>query len=197
MKERPILFSTEMVKAVLEGRKTQTRRVIVPQPCGYDPVTDDGIIWEWHCDEHFDQEGHLAKCPYGTPGDLLYVRETWQPSIIHNGVITHVEFYENSTNEQQKLNKWRPSIHMPKKFARIWLRVVDVRVERVQDISYEDCIAETGAPSTYDLGGPEPYKRNMVGVFSFLWDSINAKRGYGWDANPWVWVVEFERVSHD
>lgn len=184
MKERPILFSTKMVKAILEGRKTQTRRVIKPQPNDIreSPFVKSGIE---------TTHGYEIKLKH-EPGDRLWVRETWnvldsdgcKPSDI--SPIKERAIYKANGDEYPF---WRPSIFMPRWASRIALEVVNVRVERVQDISEEDAMHEGATPLLVDPdGGSCPYCEG----FRALWDSINAKRGYGWDANPWVWVVEFE-----
>jgi len=183
MKERGVLFSGEMVRAILDGRKTQTRRVIRPQPIGgcggaiYNPSAfepDRG----WY----FDGGGKL-KCPYGKPGDLLWMRETW--ATVKGGV-----YYKQEGSNNARVAEycgWRSPIHMRKADARLWLRLTDVRVERVQDITHHDALAEGVA---YDVSKPDgaPVPR-----FRALWDSINTKRGYSWDVNPFCWVLTFER----
>lgn len=185
MKERPILFSGEMVRAILEGRKTMTRRVIKPQPAG-----------EWAA------PGKTA-CPYGQPGDRLWVRETWrktnwtdEPNRGEWRVFWRATEKEDSRNN----GLWRPSIHMPRWASRILLEVVSVRVERVQDISEEDARAEgvewqNERPCWVNYLDREDWSPTARDSFRTLWDSINAKRGYGWDANPWVWVVEFKKIE--
>jgi hypothetical protein len=206
--ERPILFNTEMVRAILEGRKTMTRRVVKPQP---DSVRRSAFVQSGFETCH----GYEIKIPY-KPGDTLWVRETWLKNA-PGGISKY--FYKADAPEevlgQAKAfgYKWRPSTHMPRKAARLFLTVKNVRVEQLQEITEEDARAE-GVPWEYSLpdgitkelfesrvgrigfcealesiGGQFNYKRG----FQLLWDSLNAKRGYSWDANPWVWVVEFER----
>ena len=177
MKERPILFNSEMVQAILEGRKIQTRRMIKPQPQG-----------EWAAPGR-------TMCKYGVPGDRLYVKETWRPKG-HNFPTGHPYEYK-ATAEQDGVpldEPWKPSIHMPKDAARIWLEITDIRVERVQDITEEDAFNEGVLTST--LNHPH-YVYTFREGFQHLWDSINAKRDngkYSWEQNPWVWVVEFKMV---
>jgi hypothetical protein len=201
-KETPILFSGEMVRAILEGRKTQTRRVIKPQPesvCGdYAPeFIDDEFGWGI---KNFHAGGWRVrfKCPYGKPGDLLWVRETWAH-------VTDCGHYNHMHADNVKvlygadghicLDRWRPSIHMPKKFGRLWLEVVNVRVERVQEISNADVLGE-GIRVKHDRrDGPSLRDRNESNQFICLWDSLNAKRGFSWQSNPWVWVIEFRRFQ--
>ena len=185
VKERPILFSGAMVRAILEGRKTQTRRVVKP-------TSGPHSIEKTIC-----TPGSLAafirhRCPYGQPGDRLWVRETWG---IHDADPARAWFradpgVEDCVAKSTAGWKWRPSIHMPRWASRITLRLTDVRVERVQDISVSDCIAE-------GLGYPTDDRYAAVDNFKPLWDSINAARGYGWDANPWVWVLVFEPVPKE
>jgi len=193
--ERPILFSSEMVRAILDGRKTQTRRVIKPQPnkaWSTPPIeVIDGRYVSHGCYSDF-------KCPYGQPGDRLWVRETWMP-FTEAGVLLHEAIYKATDKPESDEGaplRWRPSIFMPRWASRITLEIIDVRVERVQEISLNDCESEG---SEYCLNGKydfsivnePPYLAN----YHRLWDSINAKRGYGWDVNPFCWVVEFTRVD--
>ncbi len=209
---KPILFSSEMVRAILEGRKTQTRRVVKPQPekCG------DGWIYNnVHFADDAQMQSHLFhdiygnyKCPYGGvysdgTGDTLWVRETWashkymddtKPSEFTVGAQMLPVWYRADNVQNDERGRWRPSIFMPRWASRITLRVVDVRVERVQDISDEDCINEGMWMYSPNNVGPAPEILSR-GDFAELWDFINARRGHAWDTNPWVWVVEFEEVS--
>ena len=176
MSERPILFNDEMVRAILEGRKTQTRRVVKPQTTEVDRFGNP--LWG---EEGF-REYRKHKCPYGRESDRLWVREAHQ---IDNPHTTGKVCYRATEASRKVLaHKWRPSIHMPRWAARILLEVTDVRVNRVQDIGEEDCLKE-GIPSGNTLLGKRYH-------FGLLWNSINEKRGFGWDTNPWVWVVEFK-----
>ena len=176
MKERPILFNGPMVRAILDGRKTQTRRVVKPQP---ETKPHNGVDDKWFS-EYSDIKnlGFLKHtCPFGQPGDRLWVREAFT-EYPQKGLL----YKADGCNK--KLGVWwgwRPSIHMPRRASRIKLEVTDVRVERLQNISEEDIYAEGIDTNSHD--------------FMELWDSINAKRGHGWDANPFVWVVEFRRVE--
>ncbi len=178
---KPILFNTEMVQAILDGRKSCTRRLVKPQPTA-----------------HYGAQ--CIKPPY-QPGDILYVRETWKKA--PNGYY----YYESwQRNDIADVTKWKPSIHMPKKAARIWLKVTDVRVERLQEITEDGAKAEGindewacswWRPTYYDPdSGRYPRYRD---TFAFdLWDSTIKKSDidrYGWNANPWVWVIEFERCE--
>ena len=203
MKERPIIFSAPMVRAILDGRKTQTRRVVKLTDSGR--VKEPGSPRNWHLD---DPEAVMA-CPYGVPGDRLWVREAWQAFFADEvpadrprgprhtmGIPAQPEresfvFYradgDLSHPEDGSEALWRPSIHMPRWASRITLKIVSVRVERVQEISEKDALAE----GVDDGTGPPIKPRDR---FSRLWNSINAKRA-PWDSNPWVWVIEFRRVG--
>ncbi len=196
MKERPIIFSTPMVKAILEGRKTQTRRIIKPQPpegCKYTGVqfdiTKKQIGFYWTDGTTGDNHGYwpgLYKnliSPYGMPGDLLWVRETF--SIYLNAYLF------KSTNTIFKGVKWKPSIHMPKAVAQVWLKITHVKVERLQDISEEDARDEgvDGNEWVYINRKETSYKN---GFFS-LWVDIYGSNSF--NKNPWVWAIEFEVIS--
>ena len=197
MKERPILFSGPMVRAILEGRKTQTRRVVKPQPpTAFVTVrVEDGTQASWclRNQSAFDLPESAAdwltlRCPYGVPGDRLWVRETWG-SCTTNGTVCSGYRADVALRPEIEagVDRWRPSIHMPRWASRLLLEVKAVRVERLQEISEDDAFAE-GISGGDWLGNP-------VGTYRELWDSINAKRGHSWESNPWVWVVEFERVA--
>jgi len=202
MKEIPIIFSTEMVKAILDNRKFMTRRVIKPQPLW---VAEPYVPFKT---PDADPKG-IIKCPYGQPGDRLWVRETWcnewkDPDGWTDGFLYRADGVEVA-DVDGGLGKspWRPSIHMPKIAARIWLEVVSVRVERLQDINVDDVIRE-GLEADNNILNPDPSTHESIKnwnlawaqhVFRELWDKLNAKRGYGWDTNPWLWVVEFRRVQ--
>lgn len=194
---KPILFNTEMVKTILDGRKTCTRRVVKPQPnekhtypLGF--VTDSTEKKEVGCFgfgiNEYSGSIQYAKPQY-QPGDILYVRETWGHPISLNSDKQYV-FRADKIAESGFKNDshiWHPSIHMPKEAARIWLKVTDVRVKRLQDMTDDDAEAE----GCYD------YTSTVLG-FPDVWDSTIKKSDldrYGWDANPWVWVIEFERCE--
>lgn len=215
---KPILFNTEMVRAILDGRKTCTRRLVKPQPdekhtypLGF--VTDSTEKKEVGCfgfgiDEYGGSIKYV-KTPY-QPGDILYVRETWQYLYKLDGneqIIEDTGKYYYAATDTISFNTyvdenglehehvpWKPSIHMPKEAARIWLKIKDVRVERLQEITSEQ-IGREGVEVEYPhvLNGEE--KRY---AFSTLWNNTIKKSDinrYGWDANPWVWVIEFERCE--
>lgn len=178
MKERPILFSGEMVRAILEGRKTQTRRVIRDNllsrfdDLNLDSYSDRNPSYETEC-------GQLVLmtdlCPYGQVGDRLWVRETWAYCPYRDC------FFYRADNFSEDKFKWKPSIHMIRAASRITLEITGVRVERLQDISEEDAIAEGMNPEL-------PRAK-----FRFLWESINGKGS--WNLNPWVWVIEFKQTQ--
>ena len=166
MNEKPILFSGEMVRAILDGRKTQTRRVITEK-------------WQ-QCESPEDQpQTFVSWCPYGQPGDRLWVKETFAMAI-PAGASIHAERKPVYRADGEVVPKWKPSIFMPRWASRITLEIVNVRVERLQGIGGTDAFAEGGFTVTQ---------------FIELWNSINASRGYGWDANPWVWIIEFKRIE--
>ena len=174
-----MLFNTDMVRAILSGRKTQTRRICKGQP-------QDGVT---------SPEALGYEPPY-KPGDILWVRETWNGGRLFgqkgNGYVYAADY------KGQSALGWRPSIHMPKDAARLFLRINEVRMERLQDISEDDAMAEGACGGEYlDEQG------NSMGIiyphedFAQIWDSTIKKADlphYGWEANPWVWVIEFERM---
>ena len=186
---KPILFNTEMVRAILEGRKTVTRRVVKPRPKGpLMPAPSDGC-WPGYYAEVGTPR--VVKPPY-RPGDILYVRETFFKDVgryMYKANYSNREkFYQDG---REVTVKWHPSIHMPRKAARIFLRVTDVRVERLRPISDAACMAE-GITCAWNVDLPD--------AFAEVWDRTikPADRPfYGWEANPWVWVIEFERISRE
>lgn len=182
MKDYPILFSGEMVCNILEGRKTQTRRVINPQPRELPVLCGDG---RWR-----SENGTPGfRCRYGKPGDHLWVRETFC-DVNAELIPLKKKVYYRADKEISPLMKWRPSIYMPRWASRITLEVVKVRVERLQDISEADARAE-GVPQCPAYTKTDtPYKKE----FERVWDEINGKRGYGWSVNPFVWVIEFRKL---
>jgi hypothetical protein len=228
MKERPIIFSSEMVRAILDGRKTQTRRPIKPQPTfkypgnykrgmvyhhGYNGNIIGTVGFGLAC-EQWDFSFSL----YGIPGDRLWVRETgWQrPQYIpgkwlRDGADTWPEYIYDADGidlddiEDLKDYGWKrsPSIHMPRWASRITLEIEDVRVERVQEISEEDARAEGIAKNPVQEGTWIDYPQGTSAAgwkyptksFRSLWNSIYAKKGFGWDVNPWVWAITFKRVE--
>ena len=206
---KPILFNTEMVRAILEGRKTVTRRVIKPQPT-YSP--NDGFTWKgaaYGTDLPPTIKGAgycLSRCvaPYEI-NDILYVRETWIPKESEeNGKLVKGFAYKADFTGYESMFAWRPSIHMPKEAARIFLKVTDVRVERLHDMKLIDYLAE-GISNPCDTCKRFPFdecdtcgREGTIGLrFAALWDStIKADHEhYCYTANPYVWVIEFERVE--
>lgn len=203
---KPILFNTEMVRAILDGRKDATRRIVkgfIPDDAvwGYTAFTPKGYI---SCIGTFaDGYGEkFFKLPCD-PGDILYVRETWKKA--PNGYY----YYETwQRDDIADVTKWKPSIHMPKEAARIWLKVTDVRVERLQSITEGAAIREgaegekchhtnTGAFGCTDCmntGWIEPPQFEFMQIWNSTINESDLNR-YGWDANPWVWVIEFERCE--
>ena len=216
MRERPILFNAPMVRAILGGWKTQTRRVVKPQP------TDNGTgRWSFVIDATdrqnvgtfrfgtVDSDGHTFTdrgkessityhCPYGRPGDRLWVRETWGWIGEHHHKDHRSIYWKAERSDWLDRQRWKPSIHMPRWASRVTLEITDVRVERVQDISEDDARVEGAAIDEYGfpVAGPpiDDGYDSCREWFADLWDSINAKRGYSWESNQWVWVVAFRRM---
>lgn len=229
MTERPILFSAPMVRALLNGSKTMTRRVVKPRP---DIVTMDGKAARWKTLKFYDRETRQAverdrdengnrfieqiNCPYGKPGDRLWVRETWAPRT--GGMLPELERAmipryraDGEFRPEWGFMKWHPSIHMPRWASRIKLEITATRIERLQDISESDAgfegveLAHPGTPSTWwkDYEAKkipdalqDPYHGLACSAqesFASLWRSINGADS--WDANPYVWVVEFRRIK--
>jgi hypothetical protein len=202
MKERPILFSAPMVRALLEGRKTMTRRVVKPHRlwkchsiCAPEKAADSWAVW-FHYPET-DRVGHLVDCPYGKPGDRLWVRETWACNPYDDRLWYRASESLPDSAEYGPLG-WRPSIFMPRAFSRITLEITDVRVQRLQEISEDDALAEgveADRRGWKDYFGGESCLGFASTSFASLWDSINARRGFGWDANPWAWALSFRRIE--
>ncbi|EPY5145525.1 TPA: hypothetical protein ACIJ01_004098 [Klebsiella pneumoniae] len=219
MTERGMIFNSEMVRAILDGRKKQTRRPIKWKQTRFTEIgeREDGSRWPWSEDaEHACDFWH--PCPFGAVGDRIWVRETWQAihdycdenghvderryarSIPrHRGNYWHPVYEEAWGNESREDREfpWRPSIHMPRWASRILLEITDVRVERLNAISQEDAQAEgmelTGWRPTYsdpDSGGEASTPYDN---FAQLWESIYGEGS--WKANPWVWVISFKRVE--
>lgn len=219
MKERPILFSGPMVRAILEGRKTQTRRVMKNVPswdhfgkdimdwglsgihqCGYGEDDQLEGTDRWYLDVQTDVDDHsrrVIRCPYGQPGDRLWVRETWGTG----GYFPYPYAYRADGVEYPN-ERWNPSIHMPRAACRLVLEITDVRVERLQAISEADIYAEGAITEEWlewredvaSIGKPEGSTiERERDVWRRLWSSINGQAS--WDANPWVWVVGFRRIE--
>jgi hypothetical protein len=203
VRERPLLFSAPMVRAILEGRKTQTRRLIEPQPpewidkFGYTAFTPPGHIsgrgyWKGVPGDEGPAE-KFFRCPHGAAGDRLWVRETWRCGNTGVGKMDSVH-YRADADESPAPGQWKPSIFMPRWASRITLEVTGVRVERLSDISEEDARAEGVElnPKAMYMGAATMAPRRFE--FAKLWDSINGKRA-AWASNPWLWVIAFRRVS--
>ncbi len=201
MISRPILFSGPMVRAILEGRKTQTRRVLKIKNGWKETIEDGKLLWE---DKYGDW--HEAPSPYGQPGDKLWVRETFKRGhdSISGSVMYQADGHIKPGLGDFECESWRPSIHMPREASRITLEIANVRIERIQEISTIDAKAEgiEILPSgrgyydpRYDHGAVHlGYFESATEAFQTLWESINFERGFGWEKNPWVWVLEFKRV---
>lgn len=213
MKQRPILFSAPMVCALLDGTKTQTRRVakikrVEPHP--QNPIiqvaTMEGVGKQFWANSQIDHPNHISKaCPYGQVGDQLWVRETFMDmrgtGIEHDGKGDYCYRADvNDWGEESRKDyglKWKRSIFMPRAASRITLEITSVRVERLQDISEADAIAEgieehDGGFSTYDDGIVD-YTEFAEHSYRCLWESLNGAGS--WDLNPWVWVIEFKKVK--
>lgn len=205
--ERPILFSAPMVRAILAGEKTQTRRLVKDA---------SGPFWDhaaWHPEYHrgairWTSEGHAhampRRCPYGEPGDRLWVRETHAAFDDPDGRDSHAVAYRATCRADGsfdyvgadgsiraiEVHRWTPAIHMRRGDSRILLEITEVRVERLHAITEHDAEAEgVTLPTTWARGKEPTYRHHFAG----LWDSINAKRA-PWGADPWVWVIGFRRV---
>jgi len=200
MTVKPILFSAPMVRAMLEGRKSMTRRVLKPQPGDLDQVGFSGS-GEWYVTASDGSHMTELHVPHA-PGDLLYVRETWRTLNRFNSwpipekAWVAYEVDENKGDARPlplgRMGRLRPSLHMPRWASRLTLEVTEVRVERVQDITLDD-IYDEGIFTPID-NTKDPAQRAYADRRAFidLWNSLNAKRGFGWDANPWVSVTIFK-----
>jgi hypothetical protein len=205
MTDRPILFSGAMVRAILDGRKTQTRRVVMTRHpithLGGSDEEDDPATWGWAFDGP-DYHGYAVlgrglnedhnngrtsiPCPYGEPGDRLWVRETWRRSTTSDRYHYLADIHDDRGLLEETRGQWKPSIYMRREASRITIAVTSVRVERVRDITEEDARAEGVSPG-------EQRTLTSVGAFAVLWDLINGKRpGCSWADDPFVWVVGFE-----
>lgn len=182
LKERPILFSGPMVRAIRECRKWQTRRIVKPEPDWIRPAVGVDGIAHGYCGSG-PTDG--ISCPYGKPGDCLWVREAWAPLVVGNerDFIYRAD-YHAGLEKRDGDQKWKPSIHMPRIACRLMLEITGVRVERLQDISEADAVAEGAQCAGF------PAALTNYGAFGQLWKKINGPDS--WAANPWVWVVEFK-----
>lgn len=222
MKERAIIFSGPMVTAILDGTKTQTRRLMKPQPI----LSQSHVSWgsvsdPWHRNAFSDTPlkglgrsgkrktiwysedncgnliGEYRPCPYGAPGDRLWVRETYSWLVGAGKRIV----YKADGNPKDRFNgemihpmQWLPSIFMPRKESRITLDITNIRIERLQDISEDDARAEgvTDSWPEIECNGAKPYAEG----FAYLWDQINRKRA-PWESNPWVWALTFKKLDQN
>lgn len=194
MKETPIIFSSEMVSAILGRHKTQTRRVIKPTNETRWLVSPE---LEW-ADSYVTNpdNGLINYCPYGKKGDQIWVRETWRVNGNEHdyAIASKDEVFYKVSEPWNTEPKWKPSIFMPRWASRIQLEVEGVRVERLQDISESDAMAE-GVQYCLVPEHHGCYGNEAICAFSDLWDQINAQRGYSWASNPWVWVIEFDMID--
>ncbi len=219
-KERGWPAHAHEVCAILDGRQTQFRRPMKPQPpqgtntVAWNTSNEAFVPWNWNGNVGSyaggSRTGKPITCPFGKPGDRLWVRETWGEmqwvNLISGGPLsTAIEyragphaFGRDEPHGWTEGSKWKPSIHMKRKDSRINLEVTGVRVERVQEISaveayVEGCLAPLSAHVVGLMLGEDDH--TPIKQFTELWDSINAKRGFGWDKNPWTWVTSFERIK--
>jgi hypothetical protein len=217
MADRPILFQAAMVRALLAGTKTQTRRVVVNRNARYSELVmvDDGTGW-WpyatdDCESQICYDGNERPMasPYGVPGDRLWVREAWRIAGDSDGdtldMFDRDDVQYRADDDQSYIDRYRPSIHLPRRFSRITLEVTGVRVERLHDISDADAIAEGVAELPLQVGMPGPWwtadasagvalhGRTPKRAYAKLWESINGPGS--WDANPWLWVINFKRLA--
>jgi hypothetical protein len=210
-RERPILFSGRMVQAILEDRKTQTRRIVRGDCQGYEKLLLDeqGLLRQGGMQEQaWTKAGRWARCPYGKPGDRLWVRETFycDDCRFPGGPVEEMRelLYYRATDcdpagrcwtgfSLETMDPpWRPSILMPRWASRITLEILSVRVERLQDISEEDALAE--APIFTENADPSVSDSTPVCMFAHLWDGINGSAGKRWADNPWCWAISFRRL---
>ncbi|WP_165708277.1 hypothetical protein [Pectobacterium polaris] len=222
MKERGIIFNGDMVRAILDGRKTQTRRMVKPTP-DYPQIletrlAESGCVFAVHANRHHASEGRFRwDCPFGQPGDRLWVREAFRVMGKATDVarLMYKASERNSFTEstrtvpvdvctKQSSQKWTPSIHMPRWASRITREIIGVRVERLNDISEEDCWAEGIDAVDGRFENAEIIDMAVkIGcciedakpMFALLWQSIYGAES--WDANPWVWVIEFKHIKGD
>ncbi|HHH1980878.1 TPA: hypothetical protein ACPZUA_003907 [Yersinia enterocolitica] len=195
MNEKPILFNADMVNAILSGRKTQTRRIMGNQPAGQDLETvhvrhNDDFNFQWY--GNLGESSYFPR-PLGKPGDQLWVREAFAAGLCTESTLAYRATHKTEDLEEGwgETIKWTPSIHMPRWASRINLLITGVRVERLQSITLGDICKEVGC-GLYDFFPATDGFR----VWTELWDSIyGQKEGENWQANPWVWVINFERME--
>lgn len=199
VKERGILFSGGMVRALLDGRKTQTRRVMKPQPCDHESIHGKplGVLWPGKhppATQTSDRAEWIAGCPYGAVGERLWVRETFISGEERGSTV----WYRASQKNQRINVRWSSPIHMPRWASRLTLQITELRVERLQSISDDDAQAE-GVTTDSILGtlNGKPatlYPMSHRQSFIWLWDSINGKRA-NWASNPFVWALSFRALD--
>lgn len=204
--EHPILFNGSMVRAIQENRKRVTRRPLIPQP----KMEFSGKLvnslnysedWMWAGFGN-PNDPRYWKCPYGKIGDLLWLRETWCKFEPEHYIDTKYAYRANTDADGDEIRReyircgypyqWKPSIHMPKEAARIWLEITDLRVERLQDIGPVGVAVEG---FTSYVSNPLLACTDLKQQWIDSWDAIYADRGYGWEINPWVWVTSFKRIE--
>ena len=211
--EKPILFNTEMVQAILQGRKTSTRRIIkeyIPEDaeCGYTFFTPKrNVSFRGTFEGQYGEK--FYKPPYWI-GDILYVRETWRKQPV--GEDGHIEIQYKADFSKEELAcygrrggyapcKWHPSIHMSKSIARLYLKVTDIKAQRLQDITERETLREGIRRYHFNMNMPDAYGDNLYTkpelAFKALWDSCGYKECNSWDANPWVWVIEFQKFNKE
>jgi hypothetical protein len=206
MKETPLMLKTPLVKATLEGRKTQTRRVMRDQPSENEKFKyycqlkngDWGALFEWKTSEGEIFHNHY-KCPYGKPGDLLWVKETYTDGGNLTSGVGYIYKANNYPDDFIKAIKWKPSLFMPKSACRLWLEIESITPERLCDISEEDAIAEGVSRDVWTENGIstnfEPDSElDYIKGFKILWDSINGKT-LPWSKNPWLWAIKYKVVE--
>lgn len=204
MKERGVIFNSEMVRAILAGRKTQTRRIVKSVPTTHDfhgwimsstCAKDEGkAVWAIG-DSPLLKDPIRLNCPLGKIGEQLWVRETWQCGLCTESTFAYKATHKPSDLEEgwyEKI-KWRPSAQMPRWASRILLEITGVRVERLQSISEEDAKAEGFDNSQSDAANSIGWFEKPIRAFRRAWENIYGADG--WDSNPWVWVIEFRRVT--
>ncbi|MHB8372228.1 MAG: ASCH domain-containing protein [Thermoplasmataceae archaeon] len=231
MTERPIIFSGEMVRAIFEGQKTQTRRPVKPQPNVVHALYGNGKILT-NLIFRNGKDGDLLPCPYGQIGSRLWVKETFclegqverdqEPPFSDGRPIQYwddgvpcsreasehwVQPHYKATDPTPELAytdtdgeptvRWKPSIHMPRWASRITLEITDIRVQRVQEITHGDALAEGVKAFSENFPLQEKVMPLSCHAFANLWNSIYGKKGFGWDANPWVWTITFRRIEKD
>lgn len=196
---KPILFNTEMVRAILNGEKTQTRRIMKPQPMFYNGRKY--IFKDSDCPKKWEQCDNIIDTYRYQKGDILYVRETWSEGWEEGTYIYKADdkLADNPLFEYSTKLIYKPSIHMPKEAARIFLKVTNVRIANLQDITDEEAKKEgANFKNGKNVGWKEKMERTAIQRFAEIWDKTIKKSElgiYGWNANPWVWVIEFERVK--